>query len=70
MKSVISTGNTPDTSNQIQLNIIHLNLGSGSNRRVKMDVPAMVANPPVITACSSDLVIIGRYGLIISGASV
>jgi len=35
-----------------------------------MSIPAMVANPPVITACNSDLVIIGRYGLIISGASV
>lgn len=32
--------------------------------------PAMVANPPVMTACSSDLVMTGRYGLISIGASV
>lgn len=32
--------------------------------------PAIVAKPPVITACNSDLVIFGRNGLIISGASV
>ena len=32
--------------------------------------PAMVAKPPVITACSSDLVISLISGLIISGASL
>ena len=33
-------------------------------------LPAIVVNPPVITACISDLVILARYGLIRSGASV
>lgn len=33
-------------------------------------VPAMVANPPVITACNSDLVKSSMKGLISKGASV
>ena len=32
--------------------------------------PAMVANPPVITECISELVILGKKGLIRSGDSV
>ena len=32
--------------------------------------PAMVANPPVMTACNSDLVMSFNKGRIISGASV
>lgn len=35
-----------------------------------MTEPATVANPPVSTAWSSDLVMMGMYGLIRSGASV
>jgi hypothetical protein len=38
--------------------------------REPVNQPAMVANPPTITAWISDFVILGRNGLISSGASV
>ena len=35
-----------------------------------LDVPEIVAKPPVMTECSSDGVILPKKGLIMSGASV
>jgi len=37
---------------------------------VAKTLPAIVANPPVMTACNSDLVMSVNRGLIINGASV